>query len=172
MRIGADHAGLGAALTLLWVSGPLLLDSSCRSWDAACEDNESSESESEVWRSETPTSSSDGSVSSSKSSRTEPNSPTGPQNAWSGAASSSARTKKTPPTMHPHLGLELMWMRWTSPTETEARILEKRLDADLAAAKRRSNMYPGWYVGWSTYRTGCTVTVVFHVEPEAELPQP
>lgn len=74
--------------------------------------------------------------------------------------------------MDPTMGMELMWMRWTAPTETEARVLTRHIEADLAAAKIRSSMFPGWHVGWTIYRTSCTVTAVFHVEPEAELPQP
>ena len=104
----------------------------------------------------------------------EPNSATEQLKPSFGVESSSGPTKKRPTTtqMHPHMGMELMWMRWTAPTEAEARVLERNLEQDLASAKRRSNMFPGWYVAFSTYRTRCTVTVVFHVEPEAELPQP
>lgn len=32
MRVNPDHLGLAAALTLLWVSGPLLLDDTLLSW--------------------------------------------------------------------------------------------------------------------------------------------
>lgn len=72
----------------------------------------------------------------------------------------------------PEPGMELMWMRYLAPTSTDARVMARRMEADLAAAKIRSPRYPGWYVGWNVFHHQCTVMVVFHVEPEAELPQP
>lgn len=69
-------------------------------------------------------------------------------------------------------GMELMIASWVAPTEHQAREFARMLDGILAAAKIRSPLYPGWYVGWSTMTNSCTTVLVFHVEPEAELPQP
>lgn len=68
--------------------------------------------------------------------------------------------------------MELMWMKLLAPNATEARTLARTLEGYLASAKIRSPRYPGWYVGWTVLRTSeCGVLVVFHVEPEADLPQ-
>lgn len=69
--------------------------------------------------------------------------------------------------------MELLLASWVAPTEQLALQLGHELNHWLYAAKLRSPMYPGWHVGWTTiHHPGtCTVTVVFHVEPEADLPQ-
>lgn len=67
--------------------------------------------------------------------------------------------------------LEILTIRTVLRDSTTARGMAKRLEHYLMASKSRSPEFPGWYVGWNVLCTNCTVTVVFHVEPEADLPQ-
>lgn len=72
-------------------------------------------------------------------------------------------------------------MRWWMTSMTEARRMERELNSLLMAAsdKMRCQLaaFAGWHVGWTTYinppcgnSTSVRLWLVFHVEPEADLP--
>lgn len=63
-------------------------------------------------------------------------------------------------------------VKWSCPTTAAAKALEDSLiTLWMGRSKAVSPYFPGWYVGMTLYRTGTTVRQVFHVEPEALLPQ-
>lgn len=75
-------------------------------------------------------------------------------------------------------------MRWWCTSRTDAIRLEREVNSLLMAASDKLRCllgaFAGWHVGWRTYvgeplenkpRQGATrLFLVFHVEPEADLP--
>jgi len=70
--------------------------------------------------------------------------------------------------------LEVMTLKWVSPTGTEGAELRRLLMSLLQGMQKvTSPEFPGWAVVWNLYAspTGTTTRLVFHVEPEQqELP--
>lgn len=70
--------------------------------------------------------------------------------------------------------IEILVLKWTSPTREEASSL-RALITDLlrGAAKVTSPEFPGWRVVWklhASHPTGTTTRLLVHVEPESDLP--
>lgn len=74
--------------------------------------------------------------------------------------------------MKPAPGMELVILKWVSPTDADSRKLERSIESLLMGlSKVTSPAFPGWVVCWATYRLSTTLRLVFHVEPEADMTQ-
>lgn len=70
--------------------------------------------------------------------------------------------------------LEILTLKWVSPTGMEGAELRRLLMNLLQGMqKMTSPEFPGWIVQHRLYSspTGTTTRLVFHVEPEAAIPQ-
>jgi len=85
-----------------------------------------------------------------------------------------SESSSTKPWTLSHPQTEILWVRWTATTPAKAQAMARRLKDSLRAAKIRCPhpTYVGWYVGWNVHVSNATVLVLFHVEPEADLPKP
>jgi len=69
--------------------------------------------------------------------------------------------------------MEILVVKWSFRTEALARAFEREIERWMCGvSKMTSPHFPGWAVVWGTYRFETTLRLVFHVEPEAVLPQP
>jgi len=67
--------------------------------------------------------------------------------------------------------VEIAILKWSSPTPEEAAELRRLIKSLLQGlSKLTSPEFPGWALQWNIEPAGTTTRLVFHVEPEAELP--